>query len=270
MIFGMSTACFFPNVYTEQAVDIMGKMQAGNIEVFFSCMSEYKKSFINDLKQRISDNGINVYSVHALSTQFEPQLFSAQKRAKEEARGIYRQVLEAAAILGAKAYVFHGPSNVKHLKKLVLNYEYIAEVSSALADIAREFGVCLAWENVHWCWFSKPDFAEELLKQPGMENMYFTLDIKQAAQAGFSPSDYLKSMNGRLVNIHVCDYAISEERGVYPVLPFKGNMDFQAFKKDIIASGYDKALIYEVYRECYKDHADLFENYNKVISFFSK
>lgn len=270
MVFGISTACFFPNLYTEQAVDIIGKSGIKNIEVFFSCLSEYKKSFIKDLSEQITDNGISVYSVHALSTQFEPQLFTAQKRAKQEAQDIYRQVLEAASALKAQAYVFHGPSNLKHSKKLVLDYPFIAETISSLADVAREYGIKLAWENVHWCWYSKPEFATELLKQPGLENLYFTLDIKQAAQAGYDPTDYIRNTADRLVNIHICDYSYNEERGVYPVLPFKGRMNFESFKNTLKETGYNKALIYEVYRESYKDHADLFDNYNKIVSFFSE
>lgn len=270
MLFGISTACFFPSLFTEQAVDAIGKNGVSNIEIFFSCMSEYKKPYIKKLKKHISDSGVNVYSVHALSTQFEPQLFTAQKRARQEAQDIFRQIVEAASLLKAQAYVFHGPTNVKHAKNLYLNYPFIAETISSLADISIEYGVKLAWENVHWCWYSRPEFASELLKQPGLENLYFTLDVKQAAQAGFDPAEYLKYTGDRLVNIHICDYSYNEERGTYPVLPFNGNMDFEAFRKALIDSGYDKALIYEVYKESYKDERELYENYNKVVSFFSK
>jgi len=270
MIFGMSTACFFPNVFTEETIDLLAGMNIRNIEVFFSCMSEYKKSFITELKKRILDRGLNVYSVHALSTQFEPQLFTVQKRARQEAYDIFKQVLEAGAQLGAQAYVFHGPSNIKHTRKLVLNYTYIAENVCALADTAMDYDIKLAWENVHWCWYSKPDFASELLKLPSTENLYFTLDIKQAAQAGYNPKDFLTGTQGRLVNIHICDFSVGEDRGICPVLPFRGSMDFNDFRTALTETGYDNAIILEVYKDSYSDYKELSDNYKEVVSFFSK
>ena len=266
---GMSTACFFPSVYTEQAVDMIAKRGINTIEIFFSCMAEYDAGFIFDLKKRVEDNGISVYSVHALSTQFEPQLFSMQKRARQEARGIFMRVLEAAAALGAGAYVFHGPTNVKRNKISGLNYRYIAETAGELADLARGYGVRLAWENVHWCWYAEPAFAERLLAQPGTGNIYFTLDLKQAAQSGYSPSEYLKPIRSRLADVHVCDWVNGAERGVMPVLPFRGEADLGALKSDLKTCGYDGALIYEVYRDGYGGSEELFGNYRMFETFFS-
>jgi sugar phosphate isomerase/epimerase len=268
MVFGMSTACFFPSVFTEDSIEIISKMHIENIEIFFCCLSEYKRSYISELKKRIRDNGINVYSVHAYSVQFEPQLFTLHDRARREAEDIYEQVLEGAAELGAGVYVFHGPPNLKRSRKLVLNYEHLAETAGRLADKAREYGIKLAWENVHWCWYSEPEFAEKVLSMPGTENLYFTLDLKQAAQAGHRPEEYLKQTVGRLANIHMCDCAFSEERGVYPMLPFKGEIDFRSFKKALDATGYNNGMILEVYANNYSDYAELQDNFEKVRSFF--
>lgn len=268
MIFGMSTACFFPDIYTEQAILQMRKMNVKTIEIFFSCLSEYKIPFIKDLKKRISDNGMNTYSIHPLSLQFEPQLFTRHKRAKQDSLDIYKQVLEAGFELGAKVYVFHGPAHVKRASTLKLNYSHVAEIADELAQIAKKYGIKLAWENVHWCWYVSPDFAGELIRRVSTDNLFFTLDIKQAVQAGFDPADYLADTKGRLVNIHVCDYEFDEKSGILPRLPFKGELDFDAFKRALTKINYKNALMLEVYSNNYKNYEQLSDNYSRIKSFF--
>lgn len=268
MIFGMSTACFFPKIYTEDAIDTIGNMHIKNVEIFFSCMSEYRIPFVKELKKRLADNGMSAYSVHALSMQFEPQLFSEHNRAKQDAEDIFYAVLEAAAELGAKSYTFHGPSNIKRSRKLFLDYQKIAQTAGPLADKALTYGVKLSWETVHWCWYAAPEFASKLISMPEAANLFFTLDIKQAAQAGYDPAEFIEHTNGRLTNIHICDYSFSEERGLYPVLPFKGNMDFTRIKNALIKFGYSNALIYEVYGNNYSGLEELKANYDRVESFF--
>lgn len=270
MIFGMSTACFFSRLYTEDAINIIGKLNIEHAEVFLCCMSEYKTDFINELKKRLKDNGISVYSVHALSLQFEPQLFSEHQRARQDAENIFFKVLDATAELGAKSYTFHGPANVKHARMFSLNYLKTAQTAGALADKAIKHGVKLAWENVHWCWYAAPEFASALLNMPETKNLYFTLDLKQAAQAGYDPVDFIDHTNGRLINIHICDYSISDDKRIIPVLPFKGNADFSGIKNALVRSGYDKALIYEVYSNNYSDYDELKDNYTAMKVFFSQ
>ncbi len=269
MLFGMSTACFFPRVFTEDAIDIMADMRVKNIEVFFNCMSEYKKPYIAELKKRARDSGINIHSIHAFSIQFEPQLFTAHERARQEAEDIYKQVLEAANTLGAKVYVFHGPPNLKRARNITLNFDHIAPIAGRLADTAKEFGVKLAWENVHWCWYAAPQFAAQMLSHPGTDNLYFTLDLKQAAQSGYDPLEYIKNTAGRLVNIHVCDYAQSEERGIYPVLPFKGELDFKALRDALNETDYNESMILEVYSSNYSNYGELEDSFNDVKTFFT-
>ncbi len=268
MIIGMSTACFFPNIYTEDAINIIGDMNIKNVETFLCCMSEYRMPYIKDLKKRLNDNGMSAYSVHALSLQFEPQLFSDHLRARQDAEDIFNYVLDAAAELGAVSYTFHGPSNVKHARKFKPNYQKAACTAGILADRALGHGVKLAWENVHWCWYAAPEFASGLLSMPETANLYFTLDIKQSAQAGFDPAEFIEHTKGRLINIHVCDYISSDDSGVSPVLPFKGSMDFNKFKDALISSGYDNALIYEVYSGNYRDLDELKRNYDQMQAFF--
>lgn len=268
MRFGMSTACLFPDLFVEDAIDVIGGMGIKTIEVFFSCLEEYRTEFAAELKRRAHSRGIGVYSVHAFSLQFEPQLFTRHLRARREAEDIYRRVLEAGATLGAGVYVFHGPVNLKRYPHGCLDYDDIAARTDALADTAKEYGIALAWENVHHCWYERPEFARELLRRVRTDNLWFTLDVKQAAQAGFAPSDFLPDTAGRLKNVHLCDYARGAG-GASPRLPFAGEMDHTAFKKALLDMGYDGGLMLEVYRNNYRDYAFLASNYSQVVQFYS-
>lgn len=269
MIFGMSTACFFPEAYTEQTIDRMARLNIRDIEVFFCCLSEYKNSYVKELKKRIDGNGIRVFSIHALSLQFEPQLFSPHARARQDSLDIYQQVLEAGAELGAGVYVFHGPSNVKKARRFTVNYEYTAQYADPIAEMAKDYGIRLAWENVHWCWYAEPDFPSKLLPLLTSDNLWFTLDIKQAAQAGHDPSEYIAATTGRLANIHVCDFERSAEHGIIPRLPFEGEMDFGLFRRTLDETGYDGGMMLEVYSHNYTDDAQLNSCYSHAKEFFS-
>ncbi len=270
MITGISTACFYPRLYVEQAALQIGKMGIEHIEVFFSTLSEYKPSFVSELLKNIEDSGTNVYSVHALSLQFEPQLFSNHKRSRQDSLDIYEQVLEAGARLGAKVYVMHGPAHVKRACALNLNFEYVASRVDPLAQMAKSYGIKLSWENVHWCWYAQPEFSVKLEPYLQTDNLYYTLDTKQAAQSGENPAAYVKAMGNRLVNVHVCDYEVSAQKGIVPVMPFCGQMNFDELKATLHDVGYNEAIMLEVYSNNYSDFIELKKSYDDVNEFFEQ
>ena len=270
MLFGMSTACFFPHTNTEKTVELMAEMNIHHAEVFLCCLSEYKKSFVSDLKNRMSDLGIKAYSIHPLSLQFEPQLFSSYQRAKRDGLDVFKQVLEAGEELGAGVYVFHGPSNVKKARRFSVNYEYTAQCVNPLAEMAKDYGIKLAWENVHWCWYAEPNFPAKLIPLLTSDNLCFTLDIKQAAQAGHNPCDYIAAAKNRLVNVHICDFEHSKEHGIIPALPFEGDMDFSMLRDSLQKANYRSGMMLEVYSHNYKNQEQLNRCYHQIKSFFSQ
>lgn len=269
MIFGVSTACLFPNFYIEDAIGLLGGMSVQNIEVFFSCMAEYKTPFVKQLKAKADDNGMRICSVHAYSLAFEPQLFSRHERARSEALGIYQTVLEAGAALGAESYVFHGPAHMRRSQALVLDYDAIAEKADPLCALAKAHGIRLAWENVHYCWYHQPDFPEKILPRLDSDNLWFTLDIKQAAQAGYNPALYVQRACGKLATIHVCDYVSDLQLGILPKLPFEGCMDFHSLKQVLIDEGFDGPMMLEVYEHNISEPSDLKRSLKDIQDFFN-
>lgn len=259
MRMGMSSACFFGLLNTEDAVDIMGDLGVKLCETFLSGASEYDMHFVDMLKKRLDRHGMSVASVHALSTQFEPQLFSISQRQRDDAEKVYIQVLQAAQQLGAGLYVMHGPTRVKKIhQNMPLDYERYAKHSARLLQMAEEYGIKLCWENVYWCTFTQPEFASELKKYEGCKDIGFVLDTKQAFQAGPDAMDYIQAMGKNLSNVHICD--CYEEGGrVFLGLPGYGRYDFKQLKCELDKAGYDGPVMLEVYKDSYKDY-DMLRN----------
>ncbi|MEA4853888.1 MAG: sugar phosphate isomerase/epimerase [Christensenella sp.] len=267
---GMSTACFFCREYNEEAVRKMAGMGIREIELFFSAYMEYKKTFTDEINRICNGEGMTVRSIHALCTQFEPQLFSRHDRQRQEAMDTYRHVLDAAENLGAGLYVFHGAMSLKHACMMHVNYEWAGECVTPLAEQAAERGVKLAYENVHWCWYNRPGFAQSLLKNTDSDNLYFTLDIKQAAQSGYAVEAFLDDMGSRLAHVHLCDYTKDPKKGIMPCLPFSGEVNWQGMKQKLLDMSYSGVLMLEVYPGDYKTYEDLKENYDQTAMFFMK
>lgn len=259
MIAGMSTSSFFGRDLLENNIDHMAKMGVKTAEVYLNTFSEFEAPYVKELKKRIDDNGMTVHSVHPHGTVYELQFYSNYVRSMADAEGWFRKVQEAAGILGADLTVYHGGFPIKKPGTRP-NIERIAKVVTKCAEIAKSYGVKFAHENVYWAWFSDPYFADALLENVESDNLYFTMDIKQAAQSGYCYNEYIEHMKGRIVNVHCCDY-VKNENGFATMLPPRGSVDFRKLKDDLRKSGYDGPMMMEVYPTDYNDFSELEESY---------
>jgi len=250
---GMSTASFFPNEIM-QGIDNIASMGIDTCEVFFNTYSEYRPEFASQLKKRADENGIKIHSVHALTTQFEPQLFSPHEIQYKDALNMFLRVADAAKILDAKFYTFHGQAFYKRNAKG--NMQRTAERLSALTEKLKDRDLKLSLENVHWATFNKPSLLDEMKKYDELTDLFFTLDIKQAVQSCFEPSDYIKAMGDKISTVHLCDY-VQKEANIETCLPGRGEVDFLELKKEIDKSGSSPAYIIEVYKGDYEDIEEL-------------
>ena len=269
MDIGVSTACMFGRLHIEDAIREYGRLGIGTTEVFLNTFSEHDPVFIKKLRKTADDSGVKIVSVHGHGLAYETNMFSGYDRSKKDSFDIFERVMDAAEALGADCYVFHGPAVLKRARKLVLNFEKIGETVSEAADAAKRRHVKFAYENVHWCFFHYPGFAEELKKRVDNDNLYFVLDLKQAAQSGYDPMLYLDAMGtGRIANIHVCDF-VKQGRYIAPAMPFAGEMDFAALANRLKKDGYDSHIVLEVYSDNYKETEELLGTAEKLRRLFT-
>ena len=255
MKLGISTASFFNRIPTESAFDVLRQMKVDVTEVFLNSYYEYDKQFVDALVPRRGN--ISVHSVHSLSTQFEPQLFSDNPRVLADAENMFRKVCYAAYVLGAKFYTFHGPTR---LKKHDNDFDYakLAVKINRITDIAQSMGVNVSYENVHWTYSSFPEYFKQILKL--CPQLYATLDFKQAIQGGEDPYKFMDAMNGRISTVHLCDV----DKEGKTALPGNGKLNLEKIFRELDRREINAPVLIEVYSGDYKDLNELEYNYNYV------
>ncbi len=269
MITGISTASMFGAGLLEENLQELGAHGVHHAEVFLNTFSEYDKSYAKKLRQIADDYGMFIHSVHPHGVQFEPQMFYGYERTALDAFRAFERVLAAAEILGAGVYVFHGGMFYKPAMHHHYHFERIGHVLEKAINLASQYGVRIAYENVHWCWFDSPEFGQQLVEHVHNQQLAFTLDVKQAMQSGVDPLAYLEIMKGRLANVHICDFVRTGDGSLHTCLPFQGEMDFAALRKALFAAKYQGPVMLEVYRQDYEGTSQLFSCYQKVEEFFT-
>ena len=234
-------------------MNILNAMGVEVCEIFLTTFREYRKEFIDMLLER--KGNLEVHSIHTLNLQYEGELFNASPRTREDCEFFFRQASEAGARLDAKYYTFHGPPRLKRTPYNI-NYEWMGKRISELNAIMREYGgVCqLAYENVHWTFFSNPEFFEKLKE---IVDIKATLDIKQAMQSKIPVEDYIKVMGKDLVTVHLCDYHNDGSLA----LPGKGSVDFVDLFRKLLEVGYDGPLLMELYARNYDNFDQVERSY---------
>lgn len=261
MSIGMSTSNYYGRFTTEESLERLCQMGVRNFELFLQSQSEYTPSFM-ELVCRIRDEyGASFRSVHSLGTQFEPQLFATSERQRNDALTVYRQVIACAAKAGAKCYVMHGPARMKR-KHYTYDYAKLGQHASLLCRIAADEGVCLTWENVHWAFYSRPEFAVRMLEY--CPELCFTMDIKQAMQGDRNIFDFISVLpSDKILNVHVCDYDMHGRL----CLPGEGIFDFARLFSELKRINYSGTVIEEVYAGQSSDDAALMKSFDFLRSF---
>lgn len=246
---GISTATFFTRLLTEDSFSVIRRLGGECAEVFLTTRYEYEPSFAALLAERKEEAGVDVYSVHALNTQFEPELFNSAERTRRDAEETYNKVLAAGREIGAKFYTFHGRTRLK--RTAYISPEKFGRRMEELGQIALGYGIRLCLENVHWAAFSFPDFFAEAKEY--CPSVGAVLDIKQARQSGRDWREYIDAMGDRLMNVHISDCDAEGNiklvgRGVFP---------FPELVERLHAAGYDGPLIIEQYAGDYDNFEEV-------------
>lgn len=259
MKLGISTASLFGRKTTEEAIEFFNDTGIKTVEVFLESFCEYNKQFGKLLANR--SQNVEVHSIHTLTTQFEPTLYSLNERAKLDSFVLLEQTLQCAKQINAKYYTFHGPARLKRTP-LIIDFERIGGITQNIIDKCGEYNVQLAYENVHWCYYNYVGFFTQLKKYTN--GLKATLDIKQARQSNVDYREFLKEMSSDIVTVHLSD---SKEDGTM-CLPGKGEFDFDELFSRLSDVGFNGACLIEVYKNDFETIEQLFESldYLKNIS----
>ncbi len=253
---GISTASLFVRFKTEGALKFLSDNNISTAEVFLESFCEYKKDF-GKLLSSVKGN-TEIHSVHTLTTQFEPQLYSINERAKEDSFKFLEDTMACAKEFNAKYYTFHGGARFKKTP-IILNMDKVSATTQEVIDVCKKYGVTLAYENVHWGYYNYIGFFKELKKRTvGLKG---TFDIKQARQSGIDYKEYIKEMGEDIVTFHVSDI---DDTGKMCLPSKKGTTDFyQVFSmlKDV---GFNGTALLEVYQNDYKEYSELFDSLDYV------
>ncbi len=239
MLVGISTATYFTKLVTENSFSVISSNKGNLCEVFLTTYMEFEEDFARLINERKGD--VEVYSIHSLSTAFEPQLFNQAERTRADAEKMFRRVLRVGEMIGAKCYTFHGSTRVK--KTQVIDPIAFGKRMKELGDIALEYGITLCIETVHWCAFSSPSFFEKVRKVA--PNIGVTLDVKQCWQSGYDWNEYLDVIGDRLMNVHLCDHTADGKicmigKGVFPFDKLIARLHKDGYKGPIIIEQYAK------------------------------
>ncbi len=248
MYSGVSTASLFLREMNEDALSVLDKLGVKSTEIFLTTLSEYTHEFAQVLNAHKGNLSVN--SVHLLNTQFEPQLFGGHPRAKADAFRILEEAMGSAREFGAKFYTFHG---ITRLKKNSVSRDY-ASLAESLREIdgtCMKNGVKLCLENVHWALYNEPGIFKGIRAfYPDLKGVF---DVKQARLSCYPYGMYLKDMEGCIAHVHFSD--VDADGRI--CLPGKGIFDFEECLKRLKDSGFDGAVLIEVYPRDYGEYAEL-------------
>lgn len=252
---GISTASLFGRYHTEDGLEFLNKNGIKTAEVFLESYSEYTKKFGKKLAKAKGD--MEIHSIHTLTTQFEPQLYSLNDRAMADSFVLLEDTLKCAKQMGAKYYTFHGVARLKRTP-ITINFERVAKYTQRIIDLCGKYGVSLAYENVHWAYYNYVGFFEELRQRTyGLKG---TLDIKQARQSCVDYKDLIKEMGKDIVTVHLSDINANGKM----CLPGKGITDFAELFSRLSDVGFDGALLLEVYQNDFETAEELFNSLDYI------
>ncbi len=246
MEIGVSTASLFMRAYNEDIVQILDGLDARVIEVFLESFSEYENSYANLLKSRMGN--LKVHSLHVVTMSYETELFSKNERAFDDNRKIFETTLSSGQILGADCYTMHGKARIRN-SPIYDDFEFLTDRFNLLCDIANNYGIKICLENVAWAYYNRPDYFRYIKAN----NLFATLDVKQARISGYSAQDYIEDMQGKIKTVHLSDV---DDMGKIR-LPSFGNYDFESLFKSLKDNGFDGDMLIEVYKDDYKDYSEI-------------
>ena len=251
MDIGVSTATFFLRRYNEDSISIIKGLGGKTCEVFLECPSEYTEEYGKLLLEKKGD--LKVHSMHAVTMNYETELFNTFDRAYNDALKSFAGVLNIGKMLGARFYTMHGRARIKKgstYDDYVKNGKRLDE----LCDFASNYDIQICLENVAWALCNRPEYYKEIIKFA--PKIGATLDVKQARISGYDYREYLDAMNQRIKTVHLSDVDLDGKIR----LPGKGVFDFEELFKRLRDVDFNGDMIIEVYKDDYGNESEITES----------
>ena len=261
MKIGISTATFFLRKYNEDAIADIKNLGGETCEVFLECPSEYTEEFGKLLKERKGD--LHVHSMHAVTMNYETELFSSFDRSYADALKSFGGVLGIGKMLGASFYTMHGRARIKKNGNYD-NYAINGKKLDKLCDFARNYDIRICLENVPWALYNKPGYFAEVSKYA--PELCATLDVKQARISGYGYEQYLSEMGEKLMTVHLSDV---DENGKIR-LPGFGKFNFDELFNRLADVGFKGNALIEVYKDDFGSDGEITESINYLNELKSK
>ena len=237
----------FADEYTdsfEEQLTALNEFGIENIEIRFlngKNISVLKRNEATEAKKKLDAFGINVSAIGSPigKIQLDGDINDHLETAK--------RIFESANIFDTRyirVFSFYAPNgkDIADMKSEVLYY------LENFVVLAREYGITLCLETVHWCAFSTPDFFKVVKEYA--PNIGVTLDIKQAWQSGYDWNEYLDVIGDRLKNVHLCDH---DKDGNICMIG-KGVFPFDKLIARLKEDGYQGPIIIEQYAKDYDSY----------------
>mgnify|MGYP004645194967 CR=1 FL=1 len=254
MKIGVSTASLYP-LHAEDAFAELAALGIKTTEVFANSTGEAREPVTSQILDIRDGNGMEITSFHPFSSPMESvYLFSTYDRRIEEMMELYREFFGNMNRLGAKIFVLHGAILSSKCPE-----EHYFRQFRLLAEAGREYGVTVAQENVSYCMSGSLDFLLRMKRELG-DCARFVLDLKQSRRSHADAFDYVRSLGGSIVHLHISD--ADSDRDCLPV--GQGSFDFRRLMQELSAVGYDGAYIVELYRENYDQFTRLRESVDNL------
>ncbi|MBR1811647.1 MAG: sugar phosphate isomerase/epimerase [Clostridia bacterium] len=244
---GISSSCYYPQ-YTEVSFQKVCDSEAAVAEIFFNSLSELEPAFVKNLADRAQASGTRVAAVHPFGSFTEGfWLFSNYRRRYEDSLELCKKFFATMNILGAKIFVLHGCK-----LEARVDDDFYAETFASLVQLARQYGVIFAQENIVHYKSQSIEFLQKLKNTVG-EDFRMVFDVKQARRAGVDAYDYLDKLGDAVCHMHVSDF--NAEKDCIP--PGEGLFDFKKLFAYMQSIGYAGDYMIELYNHSYRDETQI-------------
>ncbi len=206
-------------------------------------------AYAAELRERMDRLGLCCHQAHA---PFDMVFGDSFDESNAHFCGIVR-AMEAATVLGAERIVVHAVK-IPPERGGVNLLDYNVEFYRSLVPYCQRFGIKIAVENLFTtdrkcnCFRSVLGTPEDLcavIRRVGSPYLVACLDIGHAALTGVDPDLFIRRMEpGMLAALHIQDTDYMKDRHV---LPFEGNLDWDAILAALRDVNYRGDVSFEIY-----------------------